>query len=81
MAGTFTFSKAVNPKVSFDKISANECVACYYDSNWWARLVENVKFDEKDVEINFFTPSRTLKQLYLTKEKRRLLGTTYECDM
>ena len=34
LAGTFTFSKAANPKVSFDKISANEYVECYYDSNW-----------------------------------------------
>ena len=35
LADTFTFSKAANPKISFDKISANEYVACYYDSNWW----------------------------------------------
>ena len=28
LADTFTFSKAANPKVSFDKISANEYVAC-----------------------------------------------------
>ena len=34
-AVTFTFSKAANPKVIFDKFSANEYVACYYDSNWW----------------------------------------------
>ena len=32
LAGSFTFSKAVNPKVSFDKISAN--VACYYRPGW-----------------------------------------------
>ena len=52
LAGTFTFSNAVNPKVSFDIISVNEYVACYYDSNWWARLVQNVNCDEKNVEIN-----------------------------
>ena len=55
-AGTFTFSKAANLKVSFDKISANEYVACYYDSNWWAGVVQNVNCDEKDVEINFLHP-------------------------
>ena len=53
MAGTFTFSKAANPKLSFDKISANEYVGCYYDSNWWTGLVQNVNCDRKDVEINF----------------------------
>ena len=55
-AGTFTFSKAANLKVSFDKISANEYVACNYDSNWWAGVVNNVNCDEKDVEINFLHP-------------------------
>ena len=55
LAGTFTFSKAANPKVNFDKISANEYVACYYDSNWWVGLVQNVNCDEKDVEIIFYT--------------------------
>ena len=39
LADTFTFSKAANSKVSFDKISANEYAACYHDSNWWVRLV------------------------------------------
>ena len=34
LAGTFTFSKAANPKISFDKISVNEYVGRYYDSNW-----------------------------------------------
>ena len=38
-AVTFTFSKTANSKVIFDKISANEYVACYYDSKWWVRLV------------------------------------------
>ena len=56
LAGTFTFSKAANPKISFDKISANEYVAFYYDSNWWAGLVHNVNCDEKDVVINFLHP-------------------------
>ena len=56
LAGTFTFSKAANPKVRFDKISANEYVACYYDSNWWVGLVQNVNCDEKDVEIIFLHP-------------------------
>ena len=56
LAGTFTFSKAANPKVNFDKISANEYVACYYDSNWWVGLVQNVNCDEKDVEIIFLHP-------------------------
>ena len=39
LADTFTFSKAANSKVSFDKISANEYAACYHYSNWWVRLV------------------------------------------
>ena len=47
---------AANPKVSVDKISANEYVVCYYDSNWWIRLVQNVNCDKKDVEINFLYP-------------------------
>ena len=55
LAHTFTFSKAANPKVSFDKISANEYVACYYDSTWWVGLVQNENCDEKDVEIIFYT--------------------------
>ena len=58
LAGTFTFSKVASPKVSFDKISSNEYVECYYDSNWWAWLVQNVNCDEKDVEINFLPPPR-----------------------
>ena len=53
LAGSFTFRKVANPKVSFDKISANEYVACYYDSTWWVGLVQNVNCDEKDVEIIF----------------------------
>ena len=53
LAGTFTFNKAVDPKVRSDKISANEYVASYYGSNWWARLVENVNCDD---EINFLHP-------------------------
>ena len=53
LAGSFTFSKVANPKVSFDKISANEYVACYYDSTWWVGLVQNVNCDAKDVEIIF----------------------------
>ena len=52
LAGTFTFSKAANPKISFDKISANEYVARYYDSNWLIGLVRKVNCNEKDVEIN-----------------------------
>ena len=52
LAGTFTFSKAANPKITFDKISVNEYVARYYDSNWWIGLVRKVNWDEKDVEIN-----------------------------
>ena len=40
--------KRVNPKVSFDKISAIEYVAGYYDSNWWAGLIQNVNCDEND---------------------------------
>ena len=59
MASTFTYNKAVNSKVSFDKISANEYVACYYDSNWWVGLVQNVNCDEKDVEIIFLHPPGT----------------------
>ena len=55
-AVTFTFSKAANPKVIFDKFSANEYVACYYDSNWWVRLVQNVNCDEIDVEIILLHP-------------------------
>ena len=47
LAHTFTFSKAANPKVSFDKISANEYVACYYDSNWLVGLVWNVNCDKR----------------------------------
>ena len=53
LAGSFTFRKVANPKVSFDKISANEYVACYYDSTWWVGLVQNVNCDAKDVEIIF----------------------------
>ena len=56
LAGSFTFRKVANPKVSFDKISANEYVACYYDSNWWVGLVQNVNCDEKDVETIFLHP-------------------------
>ena len=56
LAVTFTLSKTTNPKLSFDKISANECVACYYDSILWVRLVQTVNCDEKDVEINFLHP-------------------------
>ena len=56
LADTFTFSKAANSKVSFDKISANEYAACYHDSNWWVRLVQNVNCDEKDVKIIFLHP-------------------------
>ena len=55
-AGTCTFSDAANPKVSFDKISANEYVACYYNSGWWVGLVQDVNCDEKDVEIIFLHP-------------------------
>ena len=39
LASTFTFSKAANPNVSFDNISANKYVVCYYDINWWIGLV------------------------------------------
>ena len=53
--GTCTFSEAANPKVSFDKISANEYVACYYNSGWWVGLVQDVNCDEKGVEIIFYT--------------------------
>ena len=56
LACSFTFSKAANPKVSFHKISANEHVTCYYDSNWWVGLVQNVNCDEKDVETIFLHP-------------------------
>ena len=56
LAGTFTFNKAVNPKIRFDKHCANEYVACYYDWNWWTGLVQNVNCDEKNVEINFLHP-------------------------
>ena len=56
LAHTFTFSKAANPKVSFDKISASEYVACYYDSNWLVGLVRNVNCDKKDVDIIFLHP-------------------------
>ena len=55
-AVTFTFSKTANSKVIFDKISANEYVACYYDSKWWVRLVQNVNCDKKGVEIIFLHP-------------------------
>ena len=55
LAGTLLLV-AANPKVSVDKISANKYVACYYDSNWWIRLVQNVNRDKKDVEINFLHP-------------------------
>ena len=54
-AGTFPFSEAANPKVGFDKISANEYVACYYNSGWWVGLVQDVNCDEKGVEIIFYT--------------------------
>ena len=37
-------------------MSAKECVACYYDSNWWVGLVQNINFDEKDFEISFLHP-------------------------
>ena len=33
-AGTFTFSEAANPKVSFDKISANEYICCMLLQQW-----------------------------------------------
>ena len=56
LVGNFTFSKAANPKVSLDKISANEYVVCYYNSNWWIRLVQNANGNEKNVEINFLHP-------------------------
>ena len=55
LTGTFTFSKAVNRKVSVDQ---NFCqyVACYYASNLWVGLVQNVNYDEKDAEIIFLHP-------------------------
>ena len=56
-AGTFPFSEAANPKVGFDKISANEYVACYYNSGWWVGLVQDVNCDEKDAEIIFLHPA------------------------
>ena len=41
-ADTFVFSKAACSKTNYDSISANKYVACYYDSNWWVRLMQNV---------------------------------------
>ena len=55
LAGTFTFSKTVNPKVSFDQNSC-QYVAFYYVSNWWVGLVQNINYDEKDVEMIFLHP-------------------------
>ena len=79
-AGTFTFSEAANPKVSFDKISTNEYVVCYYDSGWWVGLVQDVNCDEKDVEIIFLHPPEPLNSF--TWEKRKdLFDTRYKCDM
>ena len=34
LIGTFTFNKAVNLKVSFDKSFDNEYFAWYYGCNW-----------------------------------------------
>ena len=69
LAGTFTFSKAANPKVSFDKIFANEYVAYYYDSNLWIALVKNVNCDEKGIEINFWHPPGSQIALLGQREK------------
>ena len=75
LAGTFTFNKAVNPKISFDKHCANEYVACYYDRNWWTGLVQNVNCDEKNVEINFFTLQDPQTA---SLDQRRKADTIYE---
>ena len=64
-AGTFTFSEAANPKVSFDKISTNEYVVCY---------------DEKDVEIIFLHPPEPLNS-FTWEKRKDLFGTIYKCDM
>ena len=74
----FLFRKATNPKASFPTISASEYVACYCDSERLVELMEDVNSDKKDVQIMFFTSSRTLKQLYLAKEARCLMVTKYE---
>ena len=81
MAGTFTFSKAANPKLSFDKISANEYVGCYYDSNWWTGLVQNVNCDRKDVEINFLHPPLPSNSFNWPKKKDIDCVPIYEFDM
>ena len=61
--------KQVNPKVSFDKISAIEYVACYYDSNWWAGVMQNVNCDENDFEINFLYPPGPSNNFTWSKRK------------
>ena len=78
LAGTFT--KAVNPKVSFNKISANEYVACYYDSNWWVGLVQNVNCDERMLKEFFYTLQDPRTAL-LGQRESCLLGTINEYDM
>ena len=55
LEGTFTFSKAANLEVSFDKISANKYFACYYDSNWWAGLVQNKIVMKRMLKWTFYT--------------------------
>ena len=67
LAGTFT--KAANPKVSFDKISASEYVACYYDSNWCIGLVQNVNCDERMLKECFYTFQDARAALLGQKEK------------
>ena len=65
-------------KLSFE-ISANSYAACYYDSNWWVGLVQNVNCDEKDVKTNFLHPPGS-SHSFTWPNRRRLLGTMYECD-
>ena len=52
----FAFNKVTTSKTDFVSISSNKYVACYYDSNWWVRLVQNVNSDENDFEIIFLHP-------------------------
>ena len=81
LEGTFTFNEELNPKLSFDKFPTSEYVACYYDNNWWIRLVQNVNYDEKDVEINFLHPPGTSGSFTWPQRKYFFLGSICEYDM
>ena len=57
LIGTFTFSDAPIPHVFIEETSLNEYIACYYDSNWWIGLIQEINQEERDVKINFMHPS------------------------